>query len=171
MQLPDRSSCNYGSNWKGESSPDMNKNHCPEICLRGSQPVASTANANRNVVKIHETNLLPTCKHLHPYLSPPLVSGLSGAGAELLTLPLLLPAVDPSSALRSRNPVQRSASDSLVAGGSLKNSVESDGVLGVRWNGDTGKRKLLFDVPGLARPACSFCSSVQLRSAAISWRI
>jgi hypothetical protein len=79
--------------------------------------------------------------------------------------------VEPSSALRSSNPVHRSASDSLVAGGSLKNSVDSEGVLGVRWNGDAGKRKLLLDVPGLARPACSFCSSVQLRSAAINWRI
>jgi hypothetical protein len=110
---------------------------------------------------------MPHCHYLDP--SPPLVSGLGGA--ELLTLPLLLPAVEPSSALRSRNPVHRSASDSLVAGGSLKNSVDSEGVLGVRWNGDMGKRRLLLDVPGRARPACSFCSSVQLRSAAINWRI
>ncbi len=65
-----------------------------------------------------------------PHLSPPLVSGLIGAA--LLILPLLLPVVEPSSALRSRNPVHRSASDSLVAGGSVKNSVDSEGVLGVR---------------------------------------
>jgi hypothetical protein len=105
----------------------------------------------------------------HPLeLSPPLVSGL---GAELLTLPLLLPALEPSSALLSRNPVHRSASDSLFDSDSVKNSVDNEGVLGVRWNGDTGKRKLLFEAPGLARPACSFCSSVQLRSAAISCRI
>lgn len=102
---------------------------------------------------------------------PPRVSGLGG-GAELLTLPLRLPPVtEPSSALRSRKPVHRSASDSLVAGGSVKNSLDSEGVLGVRWNGELGKRKLLFDPPGLARPACSFCSSVQLRSAAINCKI
>ena len=103
-------------------------------------------------------------------LSPLLVSGLT-RGAELLTLPLLLPAVEPSSALLSRNPVHSSANDSLFAGDSVKNSVDNEGVLGVRWNGDMGKRKLLFDAPGLARPACSFCSSVQLRSAAINCRI
>jgi len=57
------------------------------------------------------------------------------------------------------------------AGDSVKNSVDNEGVLGVRWNGDMGKRKLLFDAPGLARPACSFCSSVQLSSAAINCRI
>ena len=90
----------------------------------------------------------------------------------LLTLPLRLPpAVEPSSALRSRNPVHSSANDSLFAGDSAKNSVDRDGVLGVRWKGDMGKRKLLFDAPGLARPACSFCSSVQLRRAAINCRI
>jgi hypothetical protein len=97
------------------------------------------------------------------------VSGLGAA--ELLTLPLLLFVVEPSSALLSRKPVHRSASDSLVVEESVKNSVESEGVLGVRWNGDTGKRKLLVDAPGLARPACSFCSSVQLRSDAIICRI
>jgi hypothetical protein len=62
-------------------------------------------------------------------LSPPLVSG---RGAELLTLPLRLPVVEPSSALRSRNPVHSSASDSLFAADSAKNSVDNEGVLGVR---------------------------------------
>jgi hypothetical protein len=100
--------------------------------------------------------------------SPPRVSGLWAA---LLTLPLLLCTLAPSSALRSRNPVHRSANDSLVVAGSAKKSVDSDGVLGVRWNGDVGSRKLLFAVPGLASPACSFCSSVQFRSAAINCRI
>jgi hypothetical protein len=56
----------------------------------------------------------------------------SGLGAEPLTLPLVLPAIEPSSTLRSRNPVQRSASDSLDDGDSLKNSVDNEGVLGVR---------------------------------------
>lgn len=52
-----------------------------------------------------------------------------------------------------------------------KNSEDSEGVLGVRWNGDIGIRKLLLEAPGLASPACSFCSSVQFKSAAMSWRI
>lgn len=72
----------------------------------------------------------------------------------------------PSSALRSRKPAQRSASDSLppdVGGASEKNSVLRDGVLGVRWKGEAGRRRVLCDAPGRARPACSFCSSVQAR--------
>lgn len=94
------------------------------------------------------------------------MSGL--VAAALLTLPLRLFVVEPSSALRSRKPVQRSANDSLFEGESVKNSADRDGVLGVRWKGDMGNRRLLFEAPGLARPACSFCSSVQLRRAAIS---
>jgi hypothetical protein len=35
----------------------------------------------------------------------------------------------------------------------------SEGVLGVRRNGDMGTPSL-DDVPGRARPACSFCSGV-----------
>jgi hypothetical protein len=67
----------------------------------------------------------------HPLeLSPLLVSGLGGA--ELLTLPLLLPDTEPSSALLSRKPVHRSANDSLFEGDSVKNSDDNDGVLGVR---------------------------------------
>lgn len=71
----------------------------------------------------------------------------------------------PSSALRSRNPAQRSARDSLpdVGGASEKKSVLKDGVLGVRWKGEAGRRKVLCDAPGRARPACSFCSSVHAR--------
>lgn len=104
-------------------------------------------------------------------LGPPSAARVSGLGVELLTLPLLLCTLAPSSALRSRNPVQRSANDSLLAGASAKNSLDRDGVLGVRWKGDVGKRRVLYDVPGLARPACSFCSSVQFRRAAINCRI
>lgn len=96
------------------------------------------------------------------------------AGAvELLTLPLLesFSLTLPSSALRSRNPVQSSDNDSLwVLEGSVKNSVDNDGVLGVRWNGDMGRRKLLLEAPGLARPACSFCSSVQFNKEAMTCR-
>ena len=69
-----------------------------------------------------------------------------------------------SSTLRSRKPAHRSASDSFpeVGVGSEKNSVFRDGVLGVRWNGETGSRSELPDAPGRAKPACSRCSSVQL---------
>lgn len=125
-------------------------------------PLAMSYNTRSLFTKLK--NLSSTHQIIY-FPSPPLVSGL---GAALLTLPLLLPETEPSSALRSRKPAHRSASDSLLAGGSLKNSVDSEGVLGVRWKGDTGRRKLPLAAPGLASPACSFCSSVQLRSAAIS---
>lgn len=89
-------------------------------------------------------------------------------------LPVLNADLLPSSACLSRNSVHNSASDSLF---SLlpelpgKNSEDNDGVLGVRWNGDIGSRILLLDAPGLARPASSFSSSVQPKSAAIICRI
>lgn len=86
------------------------------------------------------------------------------------TLPFLesVPKVSmglPSSTLRSRKPAQRSARDSFPDEGAFseKNSVLRDGVLGVRWKGETGRRSVLFEAPGRARPACSFCSSVQAR--------
>lgn len=86
------------------------------------------------------------------------------------TLPFLesLPSVSigrPSSTLRSKKPAQRSAKDSFPDEGvfSEKNSVLRDGVLGVRWKGETGRRRLLFEAPGRVRPACSFCSSVHAR--------
>lgn len=115
----------------------------------------------------------PSSSHSPPYA--PLVSGL------VLTL-LILSFLDdgaPSSTLRSRNPAHRSASDSLVAAppaddaeaASAKNSVLSAGELGVRWNGEAGRRRVLLRVPGRARPACSRCSSVQLRRPAMTWRI
>lgn len=68
----------------------------------------------------------------------------------LETLPFLesgpmISDVLPSSALRSRNPAQRSASDSLpdVDEVSEKNSVLKEGVLGVRWKGEAGRRSVL----------------------------
>jgi hypothetical protein len=103
------------------------------------------------------------------------VSGLIGPVATLETLPFLDPSSGfPSSALRSRKLAQRSAKDSLlpdVGAGSEKNSVFRDGVLGVRWKGECGRRRLLLEAPGLAKPACSRCSSVQLRRPAITCRI
>jgi hypothetical protein len=102
------------------------------------------------------------------------------SGRELVggALPDMLPLLDagllPSSACRSKKSAHNSASDSLFSlllAVSGKNSEDKDGVLGVRWNGERGSRKLLLDAPGRARPACSFCSSDQLRSAAIIWRI
>ncbi len=78
-----------------------------------------------------------------------------------------------SSTLFSRKPAQRSASDSLADVGvsSEKYSALRDGVLGVRWNGDDGRRRLLVEVPGLASPACSRCSSVQFSRPAMICRI
>lgn len=91
--------------------------------------------------------------------------------AVLDMLPFLdVPPCDASSTLRSRNPAHRSARDSRLAEvgvGSEKNSALSDGVLGVRWNGELGRRNELLDVPGRASPACSLCSSVQLRRPAM----
>lgn len=96
----------------------------------------------------------------------------------LETLPFLesgpmISDVLPSSALRSRNPAQRSASDSLpdVDEVSEKNSVLNEGVLGVRWKGEAGRRNVLCEAPGRARPACSFCSSVHARYPAITCKI
>ena len=134
--------------------------------MPGKQPFLPYGpNAVRNVnIKYKNPVYYPLL--VEPLPSPPLVSGLPGA--VLLTLPLRLPVVEPSSALLSRKPVHRSASDSLFAGDSVKNSLDREGVLGVRWNGDMGKRKLLFDAPALCSPACSFCSSVQFRRAAIN---
>jgi hypothetical protein len=61
----------------------------------------------------------------------------------------------PSCVSRSRKSDHSSARDSLLV---RVSSCESDGVLGVRRNGDMGTRRALLDAPGRARPACSFCS-------------
>lgn len=86
--------------------------------------------------------------------------------ATLLALPFLDgPSLVPSCALRSRKPAQSSAKDSLSLAdeGSENMSALSDGELGVRWKGERGRRKELLEPPGRASPACSRCSSVQLR--------
>lgn len=93
-------------------------------------------------------------------------SGLTIPVPALLVLSFLgAPPLAPSCALRSRKWAQRSDKDSLsfVEVGSEKISALSEGELGVRWKGDAGRRRLLPEVPGRARPACSRCSSVQLR--------
>src|SRR3569833_305139 len=92
----------------------------------------------------------------------------------MLSLRVEAVSAEASSTLRSRKLAHRSPSDSLpdVGVGSEKNSVLSDGVLGVRWKGDVGSRRLLLaDVPGRARPACSRCSSVQFSTPAMICRI
>ena len=40
-----------------------------------------------------------------------------------------------------------------------RSACESEGVLGVRCQGDTGVRRFGFEAPGRARPACSRCSA------------
>ena len=85
--------------------------------------------------------------------------------AALLELPFLLgESPEPSWALRSRKLAHSSDNDSLSLedDGSEKTSALSEGELGVRVKGDMGRRRL-FEAPGRARPACSRCSSVQLR--------
>lgn len=78
-------------------------------------------------------------------------------------LPLLLASFPslPSAASLSRKSCHNSANDSLLLellAISIGSDIElSDGVLGVRRNGDAGIPSL-EDVPGRARPACSFCS-------------
>ncbi len=71
---------------------------------------------------------------------------------------------EPSCASCSKKFDHNSASDSLLALWLLllsgKRSVVSAGVLGVRWKGDMGVRRLGFEAPGLARPACSRCADV-----------
>lgn len=88
------------------------------------------------------------------------------------TLAVLDPAPAPSRASRSRKSDQSSARLSLLELDPLCSNcdsaaADSDGVLGVRRNGDIGIRKLVgagaadIEAPGLARPACSFCSVPQ----------
>lgn len=100
---------------------------------------------------------------------------LSGPVAALEPLPFLDPSPGlPSSALRSRKLAHRSDRDSLLADvgvGSEKKSVFKEGVLGVLWNGECGRRRVLLEAPGLANPACSRCSSVQFKSPAMTCKI
>ncbi len=66
---------------------------------------------------------------------------------------------DSTCASCSRKFDHSSARDSFRLVRSVNNSVEVDGVLGVRWNGDKGARRVLLpEVPGRASPACSRCS-------------
>lgn len=73
-----------------------------------------------------------------------------------------LPRLESSPASRSRKSDHNSANDSLLLE-LLAISMGSfiplnDGVEGVRLKGDIGIRRLLFDAPGRASPACSRCS-------------
>ena len=84
-------------------------------------------------------------------------------GGGLTALPRLLASFPslPSAASRSKKSCHSSASDSLLlellAINMGSDMDASEGVLGVRRNGDMGTPSL-DDVPGRARPACSFCS-------------
>jgi hypothetical protein len=92
---------------------------------------------------------------------------LSVLGGGLTVLPLLDASPFPSAASRSKKSCHNSARDSLLlellamSMGSAAAAL-SDAVDGVRLNGDdSGMRRPveLDDVPGRARPACSFCST------------
>lgn len=77
---------------------------------------------------------------------------------EPIMLGLRAPATPPSCASRSRKSDHSSASDSLLDPPSGMKSEDSDGVLGVRRNGESGILSVAFDAPGRASPACSLCS-------------
>jgi|SRR5690242_10980539 len=99
---------------------------------------------------------------LHIYFSPaPNPLPLLGGGLTVLPLRLASFPSLPSAASRSKKSCHSSASDSLLLellAISMGSDMElSDGVLGVRRNGDIGTPRR-EDVPGRARPACSFCS-------------
>ena len=83
--------------------------------------------------------------------------GISGDEGDLV--PWGLGDCTPSCASCSRKLDHKSASDSFRPLLSGKKSVDRDGVLGVRCHGDNGTLRLGLDAPGLARPACSRCSS------------
>jgi hypothetical protein len=89
--------------------------------------------------------------------------------------PAVLGRLLPSAASLSRKSDQSSARPSLLARCSMSDEEESFsvGVLGVFRNGEMGTRsdEAMDDddpPPGLARPACSFCSSSQANRAAMS---
>ena len=123
--------------------------------------------------------LLISGLRLPPGADDGLVIPLVRLGLRILFVKLacrLLPVAPPipASASRSKNSDHSSARLSFVAlaGLSGMKSVLSEGVLGVRLNGEMGNLRLpLAKDPCRTRPACSFCSSLQLSNAAMSWRI
>jgi hypothetical protein len=119
---------------------------------------------------MHETGVLHSPFPATNYFSPPLLipSPLPVlVGGELTVLSLLEPdPAFPSVASLSRKSCHSSASDSLLLDelamsmGSVAAELR-EGVEGVRRKGDKGIRSPVeeCDVPGRARPACSFCSA------------
>jgi hypothetical protein len=106
------------------------------------------------------------------YFSPPLIPSPLPVlvGGEPTVLSLLEPdPAFPSVASPSKKSCQSSASDSLLllllamSIGSVAAEFK-EGVEGVRRKGDRGMRRPVeeCEVPGRARPACSFCSGVVL---------
>lgn len=121
--------------------------------------IATHSRPSAEKIIVHRTSLVYFS--LIPRPLPPLGGGLT-------VLPLLLASFPslPSAASRSRKSCHNSASDSLLLellAINMGSDIElSDGVLGVRRKGDIGTPNLEEDedVPGRARPACSFCSKV-----------
>lgn len=77
--------------------------------------------------------------------------------------------VCPSRASRSRKSLHSSASDSLLVGVAFSSCVPKLGVLGVRLNGLGGSLSVDEEddvteppAPGLASPACSLCSTIEI---------
>jgi hypothetical protein len=122
-----------------------------------------TDNARR---KADEYDILHSLSSTHYFSLMP--NPLPVLGGGLTVLSLRDPAF-PSVASLSRKSCHSSASDSLLLDelainiGSVAAEL-SEGVEGVRLKGDNGIRRPveLCDVPGRARPACSFCSAQQV---------
>jgi hypothetical protein len=114
---------------------------------------------------------MPSSINSESSIAYPLISGRVAAVETLSVRGLLSP--EASSTLRSRKCAQRSARDSFADVGvdSVKNSVLSEGVLGVLWKGEIGSRRELLEAPGLARPAFSRSSSDQLSRPAMICKI
>ena len=83
------------------------------------------------------------------------------------TLPAREDSLAPCCASCSRNPDQSSARDSLLVV-LVYSSLLSDGLLGVRWKGEMGMRRLVLEAPGRDSPACSRWSAGQRQHAICS---
>ena len=109
-----------------------------------------------------------TLSHNHSaHLRFPYHTCLPLPSPNLSLLEILVDRLDfaPSCASCSRKSDHSAANDSfdsLRLGLSVAKSVDRDGVLGVRCQGDIGVLRFGLEAPGRARPACSRCSRKQV---------